>query len=68
MLRAFAFVARGVARVAEPTPDANEAIAVLAVTLDELRAMLPAGAITDAMSVAVCYGGLAALAAASLPR
>lgn len=60
-VRAHAFLARGVTRLARPAPDVNEAIAVLAVPHDEVRAMLRSGAIADTTSVAVAYAALATL-------
>lgn len=63
-VRAHTFLARGVVRVADPAPDANEAIAVVTVTLGELRQLLRAGEIQDTTSVAVAYAALAELAAA----
>ncbi len=60
-VRAHAFLARGVARVADPAPDDSEAIAVLTATPAELLAALQRGDIADATSVAVCYAGLSVL-------
>ena len=62
-VQAHAFLARGVVRVAEPSPDVNEAIAVVTLSLDELRLLLRECEIKDTTSVAVCYAALAALAA-----
>ena len=64
-VRAHAFLARGVVRVAEPSPDANEAIAVVTVSLNELRLLLHQCEIKDTTSVAICYAALAAIAAAA---
>ena len=63
-VRAHAFLARGVVRVAEPSPDANEAIAVVTLSLDELRLLLRQCEIKDTTSMAVCYAAIAAMAAA----